>query len=154
MQLAYPPTYLSRVISLPAAVAADALDRVRGAGALDPSVRTDPSEWLSIPAAAGTLELAREDAPDHPARILPVRQVPGRLRTRLPWPTVAVELELTSWSTGRTEVGLRYQSAPGRRGLRLYHTIGGEALGRLGRALEVRRPPAVAVASRRRPRVA
>lgn len=152
MQLAYPPTYLSRVISLPAAVAADTLDRVRSAGALDPTARTAPSQWLSIPVAAGTFQLAREDKPDHPARILPVRQVPGRLRTRLPWPTVAVELELTPWSTGRTEVGLRCQSARGRRSLRLYHTIGGEALANLCGALDVRRP--LTVATRRRPRVA
>ncbi|MGH8983130.1 MAG: hypothetical protein ACRDY6_04565 [Acidimicrobiia bacterium] len=152
MQLAYPPTYLSRVIALPVAVAADALDRVRRAGALDPTVRTDPGEWLSISAPAGTLRLAREDAPDRPARILPIRRVPGRLRTRFPWPTVAVELELSPWSTGRTEVGLRYESAPRTRGLRLYHTIGGEALAQLCQALDARRPPAVA--TRRRPRVA
>ena len=152
MPLAYPPIYLSRVLSLPAAVAVAALDRVRHAGVLDPTVRTEPGEWLSIPVPAGTLRLAREDAPDQPARILPVRKVPGRLRTRLPWPTVAVDLEVSPWSTGRTEVGLRYQSAPRSRGLRLYHTIGGEALGQLCRAMEVRRPPARA--ARRRPLVA
>jgi hypothetical protein len=154
MATAYPPTYLSRVISLPAAVAADSLDRIRRTGALEPTGNDAPGEWLSVAApAGGALQVARHDPPGRPAHLLPVRRVPGRLRTSRPWSSVGVDLELTPWSTGRTEVGLRYQSAVRSRGLRLYHTIGGDALVQLCAALEARRSLAD-ITPRRRPLVA
>lgn len=149
METTYPLTYLSRVIPLPATVAADALDRIRRAGTLDPAAAVEPGDWMTVTTDAGALQLARRGPRHEPPRLLPVGRVPGRLRTALPWPTVAVELEVVLWSAGRTEIGLRYVSAVHRRGLRLYHSIGGPALDQIGVALGTRRSHADTAPRRR-----
>lgn len=129
--------YLSRVVALPAAEAVGAFDACRR----DLRVSAGTDRWI-LPLAGALLELWDPPAPDPtPRSAAPLRRAVGRL-VAPGWRRVGVEIEVVPWSGTACELGLRPRGRPivpldlvGGRGF--YFTAGAQAVGRLGRLMEL-----------------
>jgi hypothetical protein len=94
--------YVNRPVHLPPLTAQAAFDTVRAACALPRA----PDRWV-LGTGSGELRAVGTGVLNHEVALGALRRVPGLLRRRAGPGSAAVEVELTAWSKGRCEIGLR-----------------------------------------------
>jgi hypothetical protein len=124
-------SYLSRILAVTPVVAA----RVFDASSADRQARSSLRHRWSVASGSDVVLVLDGSADDAPPWVL--RSCPGRLRTGRFARPVAVELELTAWSSGESELGLRLprgRELPSRR----YFDAAGAVIDDLASELELR----------------
>ncbi len=152
MSMTHIPTYISRVVPVPARVGPVVLERwwsetrSRSAGSRFETVEVDLGRLMLDPATWEQSSLG-------PAG--PHRRVFGKLSApgHRAWP---VELELTPWSLGSSELGLRFAGRrfPSASGLIRYHPLAAAVLDAIGSSLLELYPAELTEEDLRRPNAA